>query len=82
MNTKLTLSIEKRVINKAKNYAKRNKTSISKIVSAYLKGLEDSVGDDITITPWAKELIAGKSINMTDRQLKNEYIDYLEEKYK
>lgn len=39
MNTKLTLSIEEQVIEKAKEYAKRNGRSLSNIVEEYLKFL-------------------------------------------
>ena len=82
MNTKLTLNVDKEVVGIAKIYAKKNKTSISKIVSAYLKGLDNKKQVGIRITPWVKELIAGKPINVTDKSLKNEYINYLENKYK
>ena len=39
MNTKLTLSIEERVIQQAKEYAKKNGRSLSNIVEEYLKSL-------------------------------------------
>jgi len=35
MNTKLTLDINKEVIEKAKDYAKRNRISLSKLIESY-----------------------------------------------
>ena len=37
MNTKLTLSIEQRVIEKAKQYAKNSNRSLSEIIQSYLE---------------------------------------------
>lgn len=37
MNTKLTLSIEKRIITRAKDYAKRSNRSLSDIIQSYLE---------------------------------------------
>ncbi len=39
MNTKLTLTIEKEIIEKAKNYAKEKNRSLSDIIENYLKML-------------------------------------------
>ena len=38
MNTKLTLTIEQEIINKAKKFAKENNRSLSDIIENYLKG--------------------------------------------
>ena len=42
MNTKLTLSIEEQVIEKAKEYAKKQGRSLSNIVEEYLKAISKS----------------------------------------
>lgn len=42
MNTKLTLTIEKDIIKRAKNYAKEKNRSLSEIIENYLKSLTDS----------------------------------------
>jgi len=42
MNTKLTLTIEKEVIDRAKKYAKEEKRSLSDIIENYLKMLTQS----------------------------------------
>ena len=40
MNTKLTLNLDKVVIDEAKYYAKINKMSLSKLIENYLNGKE------------------------------------------
>lgn len=39
MQTKLTLTVDQKVIEKAKEYAKHNKRSLSNIIEEYLKSL-------------------------------------------
>jgi predicted CopG family antitoxin len=51
MNTKLTLTIEKEVIEKAKKYAEEKGRSLSDIIENYLKvitGEDDSANEKIT----------------------------------
>jgi Family of unknown function (DUF6364) len=43
MTTKLTLSIDEKLVASAKKYAQVNKTSVSKIVSNYLRTLNSGV---------------------------------------
>ena len=59
MNTKLTLTIEQTVIEKAKKYAKDNERSLSDLIENYLKALtkESDVNDDVELTPVVKSLI-------------------------
>ena len=40
MNSKLTLSLDSEIIKKAKEYARRNNTSVSKIVEQYFKRID------------------------------------------
>lgn len=42
MSTKLTLTVDENVIESAKEYAKKNKRSLSNIIEEYLKSLTDS----------------------------------------
>jgi len=57
MNTKLTLTIEQTVIDKAKNYAKRKGHSLSDLIENYLKVItKDVAKSDIEITPIVKSL--------------------------
>lgn len=83
METKLTLSLNGEVIERAKLYARNNKTSLSKMIESYL----DSVTKDKqeiqkkSITPLVESLIGVIDLP-ADFDYKKEYRDYLEEKYK
>lgn len=57
MNTKLTLTIEQTVIEKAKKYAKDRERSLSNLIENYLKAItNDSNPNDIALTPIVKSL--------------------------
>lgn len=57
MNTKLTLTIEERIIHRAKRYAKENGRSLSGIIENYLKMItQEEVKEDKEITPLVKSL--------------------------
>ena len=79
MNTKLTLSLDKNIINKAKKYAKNRNKSISKIVENYLKNIVVN-NDDEELTPIVSELIG--SVKNFNVNMKDDYADFLTKKYK
>jgi hypothetical protein len=57
MNTKLTLTIEQRIIEKAKKYAKDKRESLSGIIENYLKAItKEESENDINLTPIVKSL--------------------------
>ena len=57
MNTKLTLTIEQEVIQKAKKYAKGKGRSLSDIIENYLKMVtKDDSSDGVKLTPLVKSL--------------------------
>lgn len=57
MNTKLTLTIEQTIIEKAKRYAKAKGRSLSDIIENYLKVItKESVISNSEITPFVKSL--------------------------
>lgn len=57
MNTKLTLTIEKSVIMKAKHYAKSRGRSLSDIIENYLQMITHDIWEpDIETTPLVKSL--------------------------
>ena len=57
MNTKLTLTIEQTVIEKAKKYAKDKERSLSNLIENYLKALtKESDSNEIELTPIVKSL--------------------------
>ncbi|MCF8379923.1 MAG: DUF6364 family protein [Bacteroidales bacterium] len=85
MDTKLTLKLDKYVIEKAKEYASSHKRSLSRLIESYLKSLidkeESDLKNDIKISPFVKSMSSGVRIPV-DFDYKKEYGDYLSEKYK
>jgi hypothetical protein len=81
MNTKLTLTIEQSIIEKAKAYAKVRNRSLSDIIENYLKAItkEQKVSDEIS--PLIKSL-QGSFKAPKDFDYKQELSDGLSEKYK
>lgn len=58
MDKKLTLSLDQTVIEKAKNYAKKNKTSLSKMIESYFDSLTNNEieENEIPISPLVESL--------------------------
>jgi hypothetical protein len=66
MYTKLTLSIDRNVIENAKRYAKDQKRSVSKLVEEYLYSISLSANNKIeykTLGPITKELVGIIKVN-------------------
>ena len=49
MDKKLTLSLNQKVIEQAKKYAKRNGTSLSKMIESYFQSITNSQHEESTI---------------------------------
>ncbi len=83
METKLTLRLNKNVIERAKIYANSKKMSLSKMIEAYLDSLtrEKETNSEESITALVESL-SGVIELPSDYDYKNEYGDYLIEKYK
>lgn len=81
MDTKLTLKLNKEVIEKAKAYANAKKTSLSDLIENYLQKLTTNKKGKRTITPLVKSL-SGVIRLPEDYNDKQEYTDYLTNKYK
>ena len=85
MDAKLTLILNKYVIDKAKEYASSHKKSLSRLIESYLKTLIDSEKTpsvtDFKISPFVKSMQTGVKIP-ADYDYKKDYSDYLAEKYK
>ena len=81
MDTKLTLRLKKKVIERAKRYSKVNKTSLSKMIESYLESITSESNDDIEITPLVSSLSGVIHLD-NDVDNRNEYSDFLLEKYK
>ena len=80
MYTKLTLSIKKSVTERAKRYAKRKKTSLSKLVENQLDKLTAEEQEN-TVTPLVKSLSGVISIEAAGKE-KKEYAKFLKKKYR
>lgn len=83
MDAKLTLKLNKDVIEKSKKYAKSHQKSLSRLVESYLKTVvnEDQKDDEIEISPFVKSFSTGVKIP-SDYDYKKDFQDHLVEKYK
>ena len=81
MDKKLTLSLNKTIIENAKIYAKSNNISLSKLIESYLAVLTRKKKKKSEITPLVKSL-SGIIELPTDFDEKESYSEYLTEKYK
>jgi hypothetical protein len=79
METKLTLRLDKKVIDRAKDYAKNHKISLSKMVESYLDSVTRKKSKDIEITPLVQSL-SGVIRLPKDFDYKKDYSNYLLEK--
>ena len=81
MNTKLTLTIEQSVIEKAKKYAKNKERSLSDLIENYLKSLTNSEEKTVeNISPQLKSMKGAFKIPK-DFDYKKELGNRLSEKY-
>lgn len=72
---KLTLSVDERVIERARRYSTRNNTSISQLVTNYLIRLDAS--SETTVAPWVRRL---RGILPSETSVED-YRRHLEEKH-
>lgn len=80
MNTKLTLNLNKRIIESAKDYAKSRKVSLSQLIENYLSSLTKKEEKDIKISPLVRSL-TGVIPNEEGPGFRKDYYDYLNKKY-
>jgi len=83
MNTKLTLTIDKTVIEKAKVYAGKQGRSLSSMIENYLKAVtskEDKVVTEVELSPIVKSLV-GSFKMPKDFDYKEELSKMRDEKY-
>ncbi len=82
MNTKLTLNIEKDLIEIAKKYAQESRQSLSSLVQNYFKYLtgDNKILYNIDISPTVKTLSGIISLN-NDYDYKKEYQKHIIDKY-
>ncbi len=86
MDTKLTLKLDKDVIEKAKIYAAKQKISLSLLFENYLKAItsvkKKEAIDDIEISEFVKSISVGNGEIPADLDYKKEYYEHLLEKHK
>ncbi len=79
MDAKLTLKLDNDVIQRSKKYAAEKKTSLSRMVENYLNSISRQ-DEEFEVSPFVKSISTGKSI--PENIEREDYIKYLEEKYK
>lgn len=79
MDTKLTLKLDKLIIESAKEYAKEKNISLSKMIENYLQAITNKRNRDIEISPLVQSLIG--VIGQQDDDYKKDYTGYLSKKY-
>ena len=80
MDTKLTLKLNKSIIDRAKEYAKGKNISLSKMIENYLQAVTNKQGKEIEISPLVESLTG--VIRQKKSDYKKDYTKYLSEKYK
>ncbi|MDR1748519.1 MAG: DUF6364 family protein [Spirochaetaceae bacterium] len=78
METKLTLKLDKSVIDSAKEYAEENNRSLSKLVEDYFRNLVSEEKSPKRYSPLVEELSG--VVSETDLKY-TDYVEYLEKKY-
>ncbi len=81
MNTKLTLQLDKDIINKAKLYAKANNTSLSFMVENFFQKVVAETKPEKKVQDSIVEQLSG-IIDISDSNYNDDYLNYLVEKYK
>jgi hypothetical protein len=81
METKLTLRLNKLVIERAKDYAHLHNISLSKMIESYLESITRKKSTEAEITPLVKSLSGVINID-EEFDYKKDYKNYLTEKYK
>ena len=79
MNAKLTLNLNKSIIDGAKLYAKENKVSLSKLIENYLHSFAKSSSIERKISPLVESLTGVIPDEYIDER--KDYRDYLTKKY-
>ncbi|ADZ11531.1 hypothetical protein J5295_09685 [Riemerella anatipestifer] len=80
MNTKLTLNLNKSIIESAKDYAKENRVSLSKLIENYLNALTKKESKKVDVSPLVESL-TGIIPHSSENETNEDYYEYLREKY-
>lgn len=80
MTTKLTLTVEKDVIERAKSYAKRTGRSLSDLIEKYLENITQEEKCDKELSPSLKKIVGSVKLPKNFNEEK-ELRAYLEKKH-
>lgn len=80
MTTKLTLTVEKTVIEKAKSYAKKTGRSLSDLIEKYLESITSDEKNDKDISPKLRKIVGAVKLPKNFDEEK-EMRSYLEKKH-
>lgn len=84
MDARVTLKLDKKIVEEARKYASSQNRSLSAIVEAYLKDLitqkESEKYEEVKISSFVKSMSSGKSLP-ADLDHKAEYQQHLKEKH-
>jgi hypothetical protein len=80
METKLTLRLNKKVIDQAKKYANDHETSLSKLIENYLEAVTHTPDEEDHISPLVKSL-SGVIQLANNSDLKDKYHKHITGKY-
>lgn len=80
MNTKLTLNLNKNIIESAKDYAKENRVSLSKLIENYLSSLTKKQQKESKVSPLVESL-TGIIPSESEQKNREDYYEYLNKKY-
>ena len=83
MDSKLTLKLNEKVIDRAKIYASNKKLSLSRLIENYLDSITQEENEDFEISPFVKSISSGKSIpaDVDWKTLREDYTDHLDHKH-
>ena len=81
METKLTLRMNDEIINAAKIYARQQGMSLSKIVENHLRIISSKNTLTFKPTPILSEISGVLEKTPSEKDLRKEYYEYIEEKY-
>lgn len=80
MNTKLTLNLDRQIIENAKDYAKNHQISLSQLIENYLDSLTRKKEREVSVSPLVESL-TGIIPSGNEIDYKKDYSDYLAQKY-
>lgn len=79
MDSKLTLKLNESVIERAKQYAKENNISLSRMIESYLQAVTLKEKTKMKISPLVESLTGVIELDKTD--YRKGYTDFLSQKY-